>query len=141
MAKRKQQPPSETGTVAWAGRIERDILRDIKLHATRNRRSIGGQINVALDEWLRMIKNLSSEPIRKGEYVANSGKIGGITDRVDLRENSSLGTSEPPPRIAAQARAKAPAIPDEVAREIVDEDAGWEGSDPKTLLGGTKVRI
>jgi hypothetical protein len=52
------------------------------------------------------------------------------------------GTSEPPRRIQQQAKARVQsAIPEEVAKQILDDETGWEGSDPAQLFKGTKVKI
>lgn len=51
---------------------------------------------------------------------------------------TSAGGSEPPQRIKDMAKAKTPAPPEKLA-EIADSDEGWEGSNPRTLLGGTKA--
>ncbi|HKM80545.1 MAG TPA: hypothetical protein VJY15_06240 [Candidatus Acidoferrum sp.] len=113
----------ETETEHWAGRIDRDILSAIKSHAHANRRTIGGQINVALDEWL---KSFTSDGMQK--LLKRPSPIPVLE-----------GTSEPPKRIQAQAKSKTPPVPVDKLEEIANSEEGWEGSDPSTLLAHTKV--
>ena len=119
----KPIPGELRGTVAWAGRIEGAILKAIKAHAEVNRRSIGGQINVALDEWLQ-------------SFAADG------THKLPQRSSPlaiPAGGSQPPARIQAQAKGKTPTP--EVLKQIAESEEGWEGSDPRSLLAGTKVQV
>lgn len=56
---------------------------------------------------------------------------------------SPVGTSEPPRHIKDLAKGKGKPLPVPVEKltAIAESEEGWEGSDPRTLLAGTKVKI
>jgi hypothetical protein len=115
----------EKNTQHWAGRIDREILEAIKAHAKATRRTIGGQINVALDEWLRQYK---------GPHDSTA---------VQYPPTPVLpsGGSQPPRRIQEQSHARKTALPaPPKLKEIAESDEGWEGTDLNTLTG-TKVTV
>lgn len=120
---------ADKNTIAWNGRLERDIYKAVQEHAKATRRTIGGQINFILDDWLQryqpdgMPRPMDPTPrqLRTGAPILPTGG------------------SEPPRRIQQLAAASTKnAVAPDVLKEIAESQEGWEGSDPKKLLAGTK---
>lgn len=106
----KQKPVLSGTPTAW--RIPKDLLLTIKQLADEETRSINGEAIVLLREALHARKRGVIKP----------------TPAIE-------GQSVPPPHIA---RGRTPPPPPDKLQQIMD-DEGWEGSDPKTLLAGTKA--
>lgn len=115
---------SYDGTVAWAGRLERPLLDALKPFAKRGRRTIAAQINLVIEEWITL---------------QGTGGVQHFSQALPGLPPSIGGT---PPKVpkAFQKPAPPPA-PKSAIAEIAESEEGWEGSDPSTLLAGTKVKI
>lgn len=113
MQKRKRKINKKVGA-ALNLRIS-DELKDSLLHlANAERRNLSQYVIIVLENHVTTPRPLKVAPL----------------------PTAVAGSSEPPARIAQQAAARGKVPPAKLA-EIAESDEGWEGSDPRTLLGGT----
>lgn len=125
--KKKSTPPKAPKQAPyprqqWKGSIPTNVLADIREIAEDEERAF----NVTL---VRLLK----------EALRARGKGSAST---------TLATHPQVPKVMTdaytrqqQGAPKIPAPPKDAVREIAESEEGWEGSDPKRLLGGTKVTI
>lgn len=106
-------PPS---TIPIAFRMETHLHANLRPYADKGRRTIAAQLNLVVEEWLAQQKPIAPTTI------------------------SPAALDQPVPKVFQKAPVRAPAPTDKMA-EIAYGDEGFEGSDPKRLLAGTKVTI
>jgi hypothetical protein len=62
MSTKKKQITTERGGVPISFRLEKELLASLQPHAKRGRRKIGAQLNLVVEEWLRMQSVDKSQP-------------------------------------------------------------------------------
>ena len=106
-------------------RISDDLKASLSALAGRDRRNLSQYVLIVLENHVATPRPLQVAPV-----VPHVPAV------------LPSGGSEPPRRIQDMARAHSKAsIPPEVAKQIVESDGDWEGSDPQKQFVGTKVKI
>lgn len=120
-SKRKQQ--RKLASINF--RISKSIKDALIAMAAADRRSLNQFLVIHLEE-LTTVRGQNPPP----GAVYDDPRIAG-------------GTSEPPRHIKDLAKGKGKPLPVPVEKltAIAESEEGWEGSDPRTLLAGTKVKI
>ena len=124
----QKREPGKSGEPINGLRLPTTIKAALMGYADAAERSLVAQIRWSLKEWLQLME--------AGKIADNPNPT--PASRVTVID----GGSEPPRRIQQQAAARRgqAVIPPEVEEAVMgDDEQGWEGSDPRELMKGTKV--
>jgi hypothetical protein len=120
MSQQKKRKRKETAAINI--RIPSELKRQLEEFADRDRRKLSQYLLILLENHVAQRNEAIHGP---------------------MHHPIQTGGSQPPARIQQQAnaRGKVPPLPVDKLVEIAESDEGWEGSDPRKLLAGTKVTI
>lgn len=119
MSSTKKKPAEEKSEV-WRQRIPVWVMNGLRSLAKHDRRRINDYISIRLED-------IVTKECGIPHAAPSTPQVPKVMTDAYTRQQ--------------QGAPKIPAPPKDAVREIAESEEGWEGSDPKRLLAGTKVTI